>query len=223
MKKLLRKTLLSLSIVLSSAPLWASGICYLEDVEECMKKVLLSTPPHEVVLVLDLDGTLTDRSRPGEEIAKPRGNAVAFVKDMVARGVKVVVSSAWNVFEETLRRIDDLGLTETLKVNEIRKRSNVEANFGDLKNARVDVFQAGLVCSVRDPNVSSKYYRDKLFAVTFVYPDLDHTLIKELVFADDSTSNFGIFTYDRQRSNLFPKATLRPFPLSEANGENTLK
>jgi|GEM_PF-3035289 len=89
----------------------------LEDVKMYTEKLLNNNvPPESILLVLDVNGTLTNFTSPNSKNIQARGEAVPFVKNMVDKGVRIVISSAWYSFGETLERLRSLGLEEVLKI-----------------------------------------------------------------------------------------------------------
>lgn len=185
----------------------------IKNIYEYINKLLISgVSPESILLVLDVDGTLTNYSNPNDHIgqpAEPRGDSVQFVKDMVNKGVKVVVSSAWKVqeasgsfddregFRQTLRRLRDLKLDEVLKLD-----TNTQPKCGAQSIFRISVgyCHLGLVASVGSDYFD--YYRRKAFAFKYVYPDLDLDTIKYVIFADDSEENIAEFRKDILRIGL---------------------
>lgn len=219
----------------------------LKDVYDYTNKLLESgVNAAGILLVLDVDGTLTNQSQPdpNHEI-KPRGNAVNMVKEMIDKGVKVVISSAWKEpsqssgrsflaqmsgldgkagFKATLSRLDKLGLTEVLGIqtptNMICGNENNLFSQNPFSRDSLDYCHLGLVASVgKDPN---RYFRQKAFSFRYVYPNLNPNEITHVIFADDSSSNIGPFTEDIQKIGLNNNAHVQIFVLSPANGESDL-
>ena len=200
----------------------------LKQVEEHVEKLLGNGfTAEQILLVLDVDGTLTNYSDPDDhKNDKPfgaRGNATNFVTGMVNSGVQVVVSSAWDKFEDTLGRLEKIGLSEALNVN----RNDIKCNNDELelnnKIFKLNYCKVGFVASVMDVDFNSIFYRQKAFAFKYVYPEMDMTQIKHVVFADDSGGNIKIFKEDIERSQLFPMAHIDTFLLSLAEGQPDLE
>ena len=189
----------------------------LQAVEEYMDQLLSQTSPRQVLLVLDVDGTLTNYSMPGEHETQARGNAVEFVTKMVDRGVNVVISSAWDQFDETLERLRDLGLSEKLRISQKTCFSGIPIQVGALTFEGSEC-HTGLVSSVQDPVVDRRYYREKAYAYSYVYPNLESALITHVVFADDSSGNVQQFLSDLQRAGIFKNAQVKTFTLSAVRG-----
>lgn len=77
-------------------------------------ELLTRYAPEEIAIISDNDGVLTDQSNPGPRPAKPRGDMVKVLKEWHKKGIFVTVSSAWDIFNETLDKLRTLGLTDTL-------------------------------------------------------------------------------------------------------------
>lgn len=83
----------------------------------------LQLPVEDTVFIFDCDGTLTNESIPTPyKKAWTRGDAVDLLKAIVEAGYPVLVSSAWHDFEAFIKRIRDLGLAETLKLDDAREQ-----------------------------------------------------------------------------------------------------
>lgn len=180
----------------------------LKDVED----KVLSYRPDETLVILDLDGTLTNHAQPSLIGLAARGNAKNFVQDIIEKGYTVVVSSAWDNFDETLGRIKFLGLDKHLGVND-----SICANRNLCINdftAKFHVCQSGNVISVRDLDNKDPYYRKKAFSFLYVDPSIDISKIQHVVFADDSSGNVSTFRKDAHRAKLFRDAELDTFTLS---------
>ncbi len=211
----------ALAFLISLAiPCWASNLC---DVEDYMNDLLKKQKPSSILLVLDVDGTLTNYSQPDDdhEILE-RGNAVNFVTNMINIGVNVVISSAWPEFEETQKRLKELDLLTILKA----EKPGIEyvGNLG-LKhlNIQFQCYHSGHLSCVKDPGISEDYYRQKSLAYKLVYSDLKEDNITHVVFADDSKGNVQHFMSDLERAKLFSKAEIKTFILSQVDGEEGLK
>jgi len=77
-------------------------------------ELLTRYSPNEIAVISDNDGVLTDQSNPGPRPAKPRGDMVKVLKEWHQKGIFVTVSSAWDLFNETLKKLRTLGLADTL-------------------------------------------------------------------------------------------------------------
>ncbi len=206
----------------------------LEDVRLWVEGLLThAVPAKSILLTLDVDGTLTNFSKPQEsQNIGARGESVAFVKNMVEQGVKLVISSAWPSFEETLERLRNLGLEEILQIP--RTQSYIKRDehiiFDDIK---VKFCHLGLVASVAYFMSTTSFipmpvhYHQKAFAYKLVYPDLDEQAITHGVFGDDNSQNVMDFGRDfnalKVQKGLFNSAQLKIFTLTPARGESYLK
>lgn len=194
------------------------------DVETYVNNLLKETDGNKILLILDVDGTLTDRSEPGKHPVKPRGNAVKFVENAVAKDVNVVASSAWNAFGETLGRIKALGLESTLGSEGKMNCGFEQVSVNEELTQRYFFCAKGRVASVRFNN---KYFRHKALSYLFAEPKIDADKITHVVFADDSEVNIQMFRYDvaAHKKALYGREGLsvKIFQLSAANGEENLK
>lgn len=167
----------------------------LENVELYVRDLLEKSKlnPDQIGLVLDVDGTLTNYSDPKahQSPAQGRGNAVPFVKNCIIKGVRVVVSSAWTPFGETIQRLKDIGLGDVLGINggEIQKGEQI------LFDTSVEYVYLGRVASVKGKTTDTDdYFRLKPFAFHYVFPNLDLKTIKYWIFADDNSDNISLFS-----------------------------
>ena len=180
--------------------------------------------PEQILLILDVDGTLTSEGTPEEgETAKPRGNAVSLMKAFKAEGINLVASSAWDDFKSVLVRINDIGLSDTFGVDAkhgqiVNKKEKFPSNEDKLS---VDIhwFGIGNVVSVQDPKVDDEFFRQKALA-PYLIPALAEKLkkqeIKHVVFVDDSEGNIEIFHQDVERFKLYDKIPVDSIELGEA-------
>lgn len=215
--------------ILSLTPcVWAEDFtrATLRQVEDHVMKL----PPKDTLVILDVDGTLTNCSDPNgpcinPDVLAPRGNAVNFVKQLSENGYHLVVSSAWNKFSDTLERLKKIGLADTLKIMpEKEDDCSIKSLTAEVKIELLDYCKNGLVASVRDMfNYREKFFRQKALAVYFVHPNLDMNTIKHVVFADDSPGNIKIFKEDIIKYSLFPNAKIDTFSLTSAKGQEGLE
>jgi len=189
----------------------------------------------EAVLVIsDVDGTLTSRSLPNDNLdappAVPRGSAVQMIQDVQRNGSPVIVSSAWNNFNGTTKRLRELNLDKTIQIPPVK---TFEHNAGMLTvngtKIPVEYSKAGNAISVRvqregQPNYG--YYMDKALA-PYLDPDLKKKIesgkIKIVIFLDDSRDNHKVFAKDVAEYTLYPDASIEYIhlgPPSEDPAEN---
>lgn len=179
-------------------------------------------PPASTLVVLDVDGTLTNYSDPSAhgpaDILKARGNATAWVNGLSAKGYKVVIASAWDKFPETLGRLEKIGISEAVRGKGAGAcAQDKDMTFGGAK-FKVSYCHVGNVASVQDKAVDPRYFRQKAFAYQLVYPALDLSTIKNVVFGDDSSGNITYFKKDVARAKLFPNAKIDYFFIKPAKG-----
>ncbi len=206
----------------------------LEDVEAYVGQLLTDgVQPESILLILDVDGTLTNFSKPQDsQNIGARGGSVAFVKNMVERGVKLVISSAHPSFEGTLGRLRDLGLEEVLQIPRTGSynKSDEYILFDDIK---VRFCHFGLVASVAYFMDTASFmpmpfnYYQKVLAYKFVYPALKEKTIEHVVLGDDNAQIVADFGRDfkrlKEEKGLFSSAQTKLFTLSPARGEPYLK
>ncbi len=192
--------------------------------------------PKSILLVLDVDGVITNYSNPKDALSPEsigaRGESVSFIINMIALGVNIVLSSGWPCFEETLQRLRNIGLEAILQIPSIEScaKNDNHILFEDIPT---NCCHAGLVASVsyHDTFISSldkpSYYHQKAFAYKFVYPELEEHTITHLVFGDDSDQAVKDFERDfnvlKEKKGLFGAAHLKFFTLCKAKGETYLK
>jgi hypothetical protein len=170
----------------------------LQQVQEYLDFLINSgVAPNEIALVLDLDGTLTTEDTPSNLhikflTVKERDSSTTFVKKYVNSGMNVIVSSAWNNLLATVKKLELLGLKETLGVyNSVEELNNTPSDWNGFK-----VLCAGNVVSVRKENIFDKYYRCKAFSIKLAYPEINVNQIKHVIFVDDSGGNVQLFAQD---------------------------
>lgn len=196
----------------------------LKDVENFLKDNT-DIAPQETIVVLDLDGTLTNQSNPQKAFgAEPRGNAINFVKDLVEKEYKLVISSAWPHFEETLQRVRDIGLSNTLQARSTDPLVT-DADFPVSEDfTRLTYARKGLVTSVKADD-REKFYINKAFSFSPTYTNLSKSTIKRFVFADDSQRNITHVTEDYKSLGAYFHADciLYTFLLTRADGQKDLE
>lgn len=167
------------------------------DMSELIAELRKNYKADEILIVSDLDGTLTTNQIPHDNLqaeAQPKGDDPKWIKRLIQEGYKVVISSANNDFDRTLKSLEDLGLTQVLNVGE---RSGVSYKKGTSAAGREVVgYVNGNVASYRliDPKAAvPQYFRDKGIAPTLVYKSEDLKGVKAIVFFDDSADNIQFF------------------------------
>ena len=202
----------------------------LEDVKIYTEKLLNNNVlPESILLILDVNGTLTNFTNPNHSLnsknIQARGEAVPFVKNMVDKGVRIVISSAWHSFEETLERLRHLSLEEVLKIPSTQPyvQNDDYILFNDI---HVKFCALGLVASI-GYLANTSYYSRKAFAYKLVYPDLNEDTITHVVVGDDNEQTIKDFGLDlnilKNKKELFCSAEIKLFTLCKARGETFLK
>lgn len=221
----MKNFLISLFLVLFATASYASH--EFKDVEDYTYTLLKTVPPENILFLSDFDGTITGHSHPAlnDGDAVPRENAPAFLKDMVDRGVKVVLSSAWDPFEETVQRVMQLKLTQTLKITK-PEYNECDLKFANKLEITVNYALSGLVCSVKEQEKRKSkdpFFRNKAFAHKLVYPQLKEEDILHVIVAEDSKTNIDIIMADIERAGLFTSAKVKIFHLSEVPAKEEKK
>lgn len=173
----------------------------LEQVEEYLLNLQLKgVPLSSILLILDLDGTLTEDPDPKSGIKLDysnviqRGFSIRIVKELIQKGVKVVVSSAWDDFPATLEKIRLLGLDEALGVDRSQPQKFKRTFENEFGKKECECYCSGRVASVRDLNSPHKYYGNKELSFKIVDPVIDLKEIQHVVFVDDKESNVDKFS-----------------------------
>lgn len=119
--------------------------------------------PTQIACILDCDGTVTSSSFPvANHLLQPRGHMDFLVKELHERGVYITVSSAWTPFEETVNRLETLGLKELIGCKQSLKRIITSGSYSTKPviesfkksedheaNAEIEVMQLGRIVSCR--------------------------------------------------------------------------
>lgn len=172
-----------------------------------------------VLVISDVDGTLTSLSHPDDSPkappAVPRGTAVQMIQDIQQKGSPIVVSSAWDNFNGTTKRLTELNLSKTLEIppdQKFRSRPDVIRVHGAL--IRVEYYEAGNAVSIKvlkQTGQQDPYYFNKALA-PYLDPDIKENIesgkIKKVVFLDDSERNHDVFAADVKKYNLYPGASI---------------
>ncbi len=178
--------------------------------------VSLGINPSKIAVVFDVDGTLTNRSTPGNHPTQERYGSTQIVLELIDMGVRVAVSSAWNDFDETLGRLEDLGLAKALKIQD--QDQIIKGEYQGM-----NYFHLGLVASIQDELVDSIYYRQKAFAPYIIYSPKEMETVEKVIFADDSSGNIKYFKEDVAGNYLYPKANQFDYFYLTAIGNNVPK
>lgn len=165
--------------------------------------------PQEILVVFDVDGTLTMDSTPDpSHTALPKNQAPQVIKVLSQMGVRIVISSAWKDFNQTKKTINELGLgflLQGLSYMRLYERFNVA--------------KAGSVVSVQDTTQPTVYYRKKAHAPRFVYPDAVLESVKRVIFCDDSSGNIEEFKNDMAEYDEYIYGSVVPVDYIEINSK----
>lgn len=197
--KFLAHTLVAISLTL---PALANGdetevIRVKHTVESFIKfmPTVIGSHPRRVGLVSDCDGVLTRYSRPGKgHTDLARGDMPAFVQSLSHQGVRTVISSAWNNLSETKDRLVSLGMQEFLAEQPLPlEPTDISSQYPSLHH-RLVAWKSGRVISCRYATRHEPFYRQKAFALDFLYSESNP--LDTVVFVDDSGSNLLQFQRD---------------------------
>lgn len=184
--------------------------------------------PEQLLVIFDVDGTLTSRGDPEEkETALPRGDAISVVNGLKKAGVNLVASSAWDDFHSVLVRINDLGLSgcfgyDLKSAVPVHKKERFASPVDGKLSVEIQWYGAGNAVSVQDPEVDPEFFRQKALApylVPAVAEKLNRHEIRHVVFIDDSEGNIGIFYDDAARLKLFDKIQVDTIELGDAEDD----
>jgi hypothetical protein len=191
--------------------------------------------PQELLIVVDVDGTLTDVANPNSihSGVKARGSSVTMIDRLLADHVKVVISSAWHDFSATLHRLDEIGLGKNPGL-----KSTHENSYPDSINPRsaeisvtqdqaehtahskisVEYARSGQVVSVRaQDELDHKYFSQKALAPYLVWSAAEMAQMRRVIVIEDSVRNINQFDSDIKKHNLFPNAKIEYFLLGSAD------
>lgn len=149
----------------------------------------------EVLVLFDVDGTLTNCSEPKRNKSDypPRKDALELLQWAKSQQMHLVVSSAARNFVNTLRKLRFLGLAETLGTPlnlisasqpEILHTSHWENNNNTLLKEKFISYQSGSVISVRKAG-AEKVFMNKAHAIMYSKPREILNGIKRIVVIDD--------------------------------------
>lgn len=166
-----------------------------------------------VALIIDLDGTLTNESDPKQGKAEPRGDSVLVLKALAEKGVCFVISSAWHIFDETIWRIRELGLSDIAGIaqKQVRFYPNLSCDPGK----KLEVLCQGNVVSCRYFG-NQVYWRQKAYALDFVSGNQAPKVVCVL---DDANHNLGVAKEDMVYTHWFSSVEeVHLYHLSRING-----
>lgn len=132
----------------------------------------------KIAAIVDAHGTITDEPTfGGKPDVKPRGAMVEILKDLQGNGRTFVVATAWPDFDLVIQQLCQLGLGETLGIND---KTPPIYKPHTLQNGRIlDVIRKGNVVSARWSGLDG-YFRQKIFALDILgFLDADIALVIE--------------------------------------------
>lgn len=173
--------------------------------------VLQSGTASQSLWIIDVDGTLTNEEDPGtlkitKKPATLRGNAVKNIRAQIQQGAEVIFCSAWEVLEETVDRLHQIGFNDKdLGIEEgiTQKESGVKnVTLTDHLSVSLHYQKHGRVISTKRENLRDRYFRNKAFSAFFIDSEQPHS-IQNIYFLDDSSTNTQIFKQDMNEFHLF--------------------
>jgi hypothetical protein len=169
-----------------------------------------SVDPKSILVVFDVDGTLTAHSYPTSDFknVEKRRDSVEFVRFLLNQGIKVVISSAWSPFGETIKRLNALELGDALGLKGVDRATKYDEKQINVRGMDVSYQKEGKVVSVRGSWSNDWfYYRQKAIAPYLVYrPEILDNEIQYVLFPDDSSGNTATFLKDVKTQKLYPNA-----------------
>jgi hypothetical protein len=198
---------------------WVGTECAIHDVLEAYEKTCKKAGADKIVMLFDLDGTLTNVPTPRhtrsfedfsnqmlETNVQKRSSASELFAHMENNGTPFVISSAWDHFNETAARLVHVGLGSALDQGEISVKDAYEQEYSLKADDCMEWIQQGKVTSVRLDSTASPFYVDKLYSLKVTYPDLDWSAIQYIFFIEDSMHNLNraVDQFKAMRQEYFP-------------------
>lgn len=174
----------------------------------------------KAAFIFDSDGCLTNCSQPVGLSAKPRGDMVDYFKFLHRREFFVVVSTAWNIPIEAIKRLKSMDLSEVLRLN-----GEIESGERQFGQSTCKFWRIGSVASIQRTSLKANtkndpyYYRQKAFALEAVLGEV--CAFDLVIFCEDSLYNCKVFLNDLEEAAFRPSLKkLVIFELPEINGES---
>lgn len=160
----------------------------------------------EVLVLYDVDGTITNCSSPSKNKNDypARANAIQLLKWTVEQNIPIVVSSAARNFRNTLKKLQFLGVADILKIpltKELIPRAVKMENLITVLNPVSNVqdkfifYKSGLVISAREFS-SEEAFIKKALAVRVALSDAQMAKIKHVIMIDDRADYARSFSED---------------------------
>lgn len=159
----------------------------------------------KMLFIFDIDGVLTNDSNGNSIEVNPRGDILKLVKTLSDSEHSIVFSSAWNNFEETIMKIQRLGLSEIAKLED-------ESTY--IQENQLTIHKNGNLVSVRSENSSDPYFRNKAFSPLYA-STLGH--YDSIIFVDDSKHNCNLFVADIQDQGYAKEKNIHVLNISSPN------
>lgn len=164
--------------------------------------------PQQIVVILDVDGTLVDPadSKTSKSKYMLRDYALGMISDLSNQGVHIVISSAWNMFGETLVKLretgisDQIGLGKTFDVN--RGLDEIKDKVANKKIA-IKYRSVHKIASVQDSAVDPIFFRQKALAPRFVLSKSDLKQITHVALVDNDDVDIGHCPQDLRRFDIY--------------------
>lgn len=167
-----------------------------------------NVPPSRISIVFDLDGTLTQCRDPKTYKGPAQANDAVneILQFLIEQKFQIVISSAWHIFEESLKRLRELDLSHLIegRVEEGKLIVNHGGFLGE-KPTEFKYLKLGHAVSVKNVAKSSAlnpYYLAKAMAAYAVNPE--HAKEIELIlFVDDNPRNTKSFINDLKQYPIY--------------------
>jgi 8-oxo-dGTP pyrophosphatase MutT (NUDIX family) len=156
----------------------------------------------EILVVFDIDGTLTNYSEPSNNPGPnfpPRKNAVKLVQDLHQQGIPLIASSAYHQFNASIKKLEDLGLTQEFGVKQSSKAHYPKLNLTKENQYTgnsfgFDYYKEGNVVSVS--HSGNNYYIKKALSPGIALDAAAQKKIKRVIFVDDNPKYIQEFSKD---------------------------
>lgn len=183
-------------------------MAYISEVRAYISKLIESgTHPTQILVILDLDGTITNDREPCEdnEEAEFRIDADFLLLECFAKGVEFIITSAG---ADPQRSVNTLIKLEQSAMFNGEALQLVDIGYGQ---RQFEGYAIGRVVGLREKG--QKYYRLKALAPRLFYKPEQLLSFKHVVFADDSKLNVVPFIEEIGNLGLSPNTVVQAFYL----------
>lgn len=171
------------------------------------EQVLEQKKAHKTAWIIDVDGTITNEKDPSNHPkhipVTPKGKSVENIKSLIDQGAVVILCSAWTPFNDTLRRLTEVGFGELElgNISESPKLQYMKLTTPNESVANLCYYKSGCVISIKVGS-SSFYFRNKAFSLMLLSSN-EIEGIEEIFFMDDSFDNHQKFVGDLEKFGLY--------------------